>query len=251
MATAGKGVEKVRSRRLQIMLITAAAFLTGIFIMIAIRANNIPLLVVDPRNEELIRSISGLETDIAALEEDRRQIEAQIAAIHDEQAEGESYLGQLRQELEAVRQNASLTELQGPGLVITIDDNREGADKAKASSPETFLPENYIVHDKDLLYIVRDLAPWSEAVAINNVRLNDSSHIRCAGTVILVNYAILAPPYEISIIGHPETLQQALQASSRYRSLINKMMPVKAAPAEQLTLPGYSGTYAPAYSKLN
>ena len=240
----------MRARRLQILLITAAAFLTGIFIMIAIRANNIPLLKVDPRNEELIRSISGLEDEITALEEERRFIEEQIAAIHDEQAEGESYLGQLRLALEAVRLDASLTDMQGPGVIITIDDNKEGAEKAKSSSPETFSAENYIVHDKDLLYIVRALAPASEAIAINNVRLNDSSHIRCAGTVILVNYAILVPPYEIRVIGNPEVLLQALQNSSRYRSLTNKMMPVKAVPAEELIMPGYSGTYAPVYSKL-
>lgn len=240
----------MRARRLQIVLITVAAFLTGIFIMIAIRANNIPLLRVDPRNEELIRSISGLEAEITALEEERRFIEEQMAAIHDEQAEGESYLVHLRQVLEDVRQNAYLTEMQGPGLTITIDDNKEGADKAKSSSPETFSPENYIVHDKDLLYIVRALAPFSEAVTINNVRLNDSSHIRCAGTVILVNYAILAPPYEIRVLGDREALLQALQNSSRYKSLVNKMMPIKAVLTEELTLPGYSGTYAPVYSRL-
>jgi len=241
----------VRAKRLKILFVTFAAFLIGIFIMITIRANNIPLLRVDPRNEELIRSISSLEEEIANLEEERRLIDEQIAAIHDEQAEGESYLSQLRQIQEELRQNACQTELAGPGLIITIDDNKEGADKAKASSPETFLPEYYIVHDKDLLYIVRALAPFSEAIAINNVRLNDSSHIRCAGTVILVNYAILAPPYEIRVIGDQQALLQSLQTSSRYQSLINKMMPVKTVSAEKLTLPGYNGTYAPTYSKLD
>jgi uncharacterized protein YlxW (UPF0749 family) len=219
--------------------------------MIVIRANNIPLFKVDPRNEELIRSISSLEEGIAGLEEERRQVEAQIEAIHDERAEGESYLGQLRQQLEVARQNASLTEMKGPGLVITIDDNREGADKARSSSPETFLAENYIVHDKDLLYLMRALAPYAEAIAINNMRLNDSSHIRCAGTVILVNYSILAPPYEISVIGDQEALMLALQSASSYKSLIRKMMPVKTVLAEDLTLPGYNGTYAPTYSKLS
>jgi uncharacterized protein YlxW (UPF0749 family) len=240
----------VRARRLQIILITIAAFLTGIFVMIAVRANNIPLRTVDPRNEELIRSISGLEEEISALEEERRLLENQIAAIHDDQTEGENYLSQLRQVLEDVRQKACLTELKGPGLIITLDDNKEGADKARVSSPETFLPENYIVHDKNLLYIVRDLAPYAEAMAINNIRLNDSSHIRCAGTVILVNYAILAPPYEIRVIGDQDILLQALQASSHYKSLVSRMMPVKTTVADELTLPGYSGTYAPAYSRL-
>ena len=240
----------MRSRRLQILVITAAAFLIGISIMIAIRANNITVLKADPRSEELIRSITGLEEDITSLEEERRLVEEQIVAIHDEQTEGESYLGQLRQVLDSMRQNACLTELQGPGLIITIDDNKEGADKAKNSSPETFLAENYIVHDKDLLYIVRALAPYAEAVAINNIRLNDSSHIRCAGTVIMVNYSILAPPYEICALGNQETLLLALRISGRYQSLISKMMPIKTVLADDLTLPSFSGTYAPAYSRL-
>jgi uncharacterized protein YlxW (UPF0749 family) len=241
----------MRARRLQILFITAAAFLLGIFIMVAIRANNIPILKTDPRNEELIRSISGLEEGIATLEGERRLIEEQIASIHNEQAEGESYLGQLRQMLDYARQNASLSELKGPGIIITIDDNKDGADKAKSSSPETFLAENYIVHDKDLLYLVRALGPYAEAMAINNIRLNDNSHIRCAGTVILVNYAILAPPYEIYVLGNQEILLQALQASGKYKSLMGKMMPIKTVLADELTLPGYNGTYAPIYSKLN
>jgi len=241
----------LRTRRQKILLVTVAAFLIGIFIMVSIRANNIPILRADPRNEELIRSITALEEDIAALEEDRRMLEEQIAAIHDEQARGENNLGQLRQIQENLRLIACQTELKGPGLIITIDDNKEGAEKAKSSSPETFSPENYIVHDKDLLYIVRALAPYAEAMAINNVRLNDSSHIRCAGTVILINYAILAPPYDIKVLGDQDILQQALQAASSYRSLLYNMMPVKTVTAEELVLPGYSGTYAPVFSKLS
>ncbi|MCL1817024.1 MAG: DUF881 domain-containing protein [Clostridiales bacterium] len=238
-------------RRLQILSLTITAFLIGIFIMLTIRTNNIPIFKTDPRNEELIRSISRLNEGIADLEEDRRLIEEQIAAIHDEQAVGESYLGQLRQMLEYARQNACLTELVGSGIVITIDDNKEGADKAKSSNPDTFFPENYIVHDKDLLYLVRAVAPYAEAIAINNVRLNDNSHIRCAGTVILVNYSILVPPYEINVLGNPDTLLLAVQASGKYQSLQSKMIPLKAVAVESLTLPGYSGTYAPLYSKLN
>lgn len=240
----------MRARRLQILFLSAVAFVIGIFIVITVRANNIPVLKPDPRNQELIRSISSLQSDIAALEDERNSIDQQLTDIHANQAEGESNLGLERQALDTVRQDADLTELQGPGVIVSIDDNKEGADKAKAGSPETFFPENYIVHDKDLLYIVRALAPYAEAMAVNNVRLNDSSQIRCVGTVIMVNYAILAPPYEIRALGNPDNLMQALQASSRYQSLLNKMMPIKASTTDDMTLPAYSGTYAPSFSKL-
>ncbi|MCL2496045.1 MAG: DUF881 domain-containing protein [Clostridiales bacterium] len=239
----------MKNKKTQLIFLTVVSFAVGIFIMAAIRSANMPVRQINPRNEELIRAILALETEIADLEDQRRMINENITAIHEEQTEGESQLSLLSQSLESLRQSAALTELQGPGLIITIDDNKEGADKARFSSPENFFPENYIVHDKDLLYIVRAVSPDSEAIAINNVRLNNNSHIRCAGTVILVNYAILAPPYEIRIIGDPEKLLQSLHSSSRYQSLLSKMMPIKTAVMEEITLPGYSGGYVLNYSK--
>jgi len=239
----------MKNTKMQILFLTVAFFVVGIFIMAAIRTANMPVRQINTRNEVLISDILDLEAEIADLEEYRRLTNEKITAIHEEQIQGESQLSLLSQSLENLRQSAALTELQGPGLIITIDDNKEGAEKARFASLENYFPENYIVHDKDLLYLVRAVAPDSEAIAINNVRLNNNSHIRCAGTVILVNYAIMAPPYEIRIIGDPEKLLQNLQNSSRYRYLQSKMMPIKAVMAEELTLPGYSGGYVLNYSK--
>lgn len=239
----------MKNKRAQLLFLTMASFLAGVFLITAVRSNNIPTRQIDPRNEELIHAIAALEDEIAALEEERHLLNEQITDIHENQTEGESYLSLLSQSLESLNQSACLTKLQGPGIIITIDDNKEGAAKARASSPETYHAEDYIIHDKDLLYIVRALAPASEAVSINQVRLNDNAHIRCVGTVILVNYARLAPPYEISVIGDPEALTQALTSSSRYRSLLGRMMPIKIAASESITLPGYNGAYAPNFSK--
>ena len=45
-----------------------------------------------------------------------------------------------------------LTPLEGPGIKVTLDDNPKGAEAAKTSDVLTYNPENYIIHDKNVLY---------------------------------------------------------------------------------------------------
>lgn len=96
-----------------------------------------------------------------------------------------------------------------PWDYITLDDNTVGAEFAQKNNPTTYVASNYIVHDKDLLYLIRSLASATEACSVNDVRITDSSSIRCAGTIILINSTRLAPPYEIKIIGDPDELEAA------------------------------------------
>ena len=72
-------------------------------------------------------------------------------------------------------------------------------------------PNYGIVHDYDILTLVNELrASGAEAIAVNGERLTAVSEIRCAGTLILVNWVRIAPPYEIKAIGDPEMLASGL-----------------------------------------
>ncbi len=240
----------MKSRKSQLLFLTCLAFVAGIFLMITINGNAATINQPDPRNEELIRSINTLEAEIAQMETEAVLINQQISDIHSEQSEGQTRLSYLGDELATAQINACLTKLQGPGIILTVDDNKTGAEKAKLNNPDNYNPEQFIVHDKDLLYMVHAIAPYSEAIAINGIRLHDTYNIRCVGTVILVNSARLAPPYTISAIGDAELLKAALQQSSRYQTLYTNGLPLKITEEDNLIINNYTGSYTYNYSKI-
>lgn len=86
---------------------------------------------------------------------------------------------------------SAITEVSGPGVVVTIDD----APDAEPGSLNRVL-------DRDIQSIVNEL--WragAVGIAVNDQRLTQATAIRGAGEAILVNYHPLNRPYAISAVG--------------------------------------------------
>lgn len=234
-----------------ILGLTIVALVTGFLLMAAFRYYNINVSrAAEPRNQHLISYIQNLEEEIGQLEEEVLDIRGQIKEIQRAQTEGETMLVGMNKNLEVLKDYAGLTEAKGSGIILTIDDNHVGAELAKKNSPETYYPENYIVHSTDILYLIKSASGQAEGVSVNNQRVVDTSNIRCVGTVVLVNSARLAPPYEIRMIGDPAALETAITESYHYSVLKAKEMPLKIEQAEEQVLPAYLGSYDTHYSQL-
>ncbi|MCR5175405.1 MAG: DUF881 domain-containing protein [Anaerovibrio sp.] len=99
---------------------------------------------------------------------------------------------------------SGMSALEGPGIILTIDDSGKIAKKEND-------PNLYLVHDEDILKVVNELrAAGAEAISINGQRLTANSEIRCAGPTISVNNVRSAPPFEIRAIGEKENLMNAI-----------------------------------------
>lgn len=86
---------------------------------------------------------------------------------------------------------AGLTKLNGPGIIIELDDSKREQ-----------ITEDSIVHAADLRDIVNLL--WSsgaEAISINNQRVVANTAIDCIVNTILVNNTRLTTPFRIEAIG--------------------------------------------------
>lgn len=119
----------------------------------------------------------------------------------------------LKQDLTVALKNAGLTDVRGPGLVITMNDSL-------ADLGATDL-NYYLVHDEDLLNVVNELkASGAEAISINDQRVVAMSEIRCAGTTILVNGQRLAPPYVIKAIGDSAMLESGVTLRGGYVDIL-------------------------------
>ncbi|MBE3581411.1 MAG: DUF881 domain-containing protein [Thermoanaerobacteraceae bacterium] len=192
---------------------------------------------------------TGLVDIIKALDDENTALQNQIGSLRQELEETREqhtrYQGQLREiqdQIDELKVLAGLVPLGGPGIVVTLDDNNAGAQLAKTGSPATYNPEDYIIHDRHILYLVNELkAAGAEGIAINGERLITGSHIRCVGTVILVNSTRLAPPYEIQAVGNPDRLEAAALRAPEFVDLKNRDFPVKVVKVEHLVLPAYKG----------
>ena len=109
---------------------------------------------------------------------------------------GDQAAAQVQAEITALAPRAGAVAVEGPGVVIVVDD-----------SPDVREDRLNEVLDGDLQLLTNGL--WrsgAEAIAINGHRITSVSAIRSAGDAITVNYRSLTRPYTITAIGDPATL---------------------------------------------
>ncbi len=101
--------------------------------------------------------------------------------------------------------------VQGPGLVIHLEDSDDG-DTDDGTDPRAGESSTEgRVTDRDLQTVVNEVwAAGAEAVAINGQRLTSLSAIRSAGQAILVDFRPLSPPYDLVAVGDSDAMQSRI-----------------------------------------
>lgn len=189
----------------------------------------------------IIEMIEDLEVKIASVEEEIDILRDELAKYQKNDGNDIGTLKSLQDSLQRQRSLTSLTSESGTGLIITLDDNVQGA-AAASTDFASFKPEDYIIHDKTLLYLLNELkAAGATAISINNQRIISSSDIRCVGTVILVNTIPMAPPYQVKALGNPEDIKEALLLGDEIPYLRARSFPVKFEIAD-VEIPGYKSS---------
>lgn len=150
-----------------------------------------------------------------------------------------SNLKGIQSALEDAKIVAGTVPVVGPGVIVTLVDSPK-RDLAE-TRPEII--ERYIVHDYDIRGIVNELfSAGAEAVSVNGQRIVANSSIRCVGPVILINTERIAPPYNISAIGKPHELEEALQMSGGVAEELFLLDMAKMKRQEQVYIPAYDGS---------
>ena len=190
-------------------------------------------------NVNLQRS-GELALKINSLQEERAGLRKQIATMKEEGS-----LEGIKEENRVLSLRASLVDVEGPGVVLTITDS-----KTPVKDGEN--PNLYLIHDEDMLRIVNELrVAGAEAISINDQRLIGTSEIRCSGPTITVNGKIFAPPFIIKAIGDTKTLHSSLtMRGGVVESLKYWGIEVKIQDEAHITVPAYDGTMKQNYIKV-
>ena len=93
-----------------------------------------------------------------------------------------------------------MTEVVGPGVIVTLSDSKKDANTS-------LNPSDLVVHDAYVLSVINDLKnAGAEAISINEQRIIPTSGIVCGGNIIEINGEKVGAPFIIKAIGLPEQL---------------------------------------------
>ena len=121
--------------------------------------------------------------------------------------------------LAAAEQGAAAVPVRGPGLLVTLADAAPDADSDPVGGATEPDPAS-LVRDSDLQLVVNALwAAGAEAISIDGQRLGPTSAIRFAGEAVLVDFNPVTNPYEVRVIGDPDTLSNTFIHDPRVTGL--------------------------------
>lgn len=183
---------------------------------------------------EFIKTQQELKTvrdSLAELREENTKLQNAVA----DQTKSTKVLNEALQEQKAY---AGLTEVEGPGIMITLKDSEKEA-------PAGFSASEVAIHDIDVLKVVNEL--WNagaEAVSVNNLRIGPRTNFRCVGSVILVDRVQIASPVVIRAIGDAKTLVGAMNLPLSVLAELRQFDPAMATVQEvdRMRLPAFSGS---------
>lgn len=214
--------------------ITLICVLLGVILTAQIRTqaslrNDIPT----KRIEEMASLLKQAESERDAL---RAQVNKLTAQLDEVMSEENSVTAGMQEELKRARLIAGLTAVEGPGLVVTLNDSTRVAQPGQD-------PNLFLIHDEDLLKLVNELkAAGAEAITVNGQRIVALSEIRCAGPTISVNNTRIAPPYVVEAIGDPDGLESAIKMRGGILETVQFWgIQVQIEKRDKLTLPAYVG----------
>lgn len=137
-----------------------------------------------------------------------------------------------------------LTEVTGPGVIITLSDSKKDASTVLNAS-------SLLVHDVDVLSVINELKnAGAEAISINDQRLVPTSGIICGGNIIDINGEKVGAPFVIKAIGLPEQLSGLSRPGGYLQRLKEDSVGVELKKYNNITIPKYTGVISYKYSQV-
>lgn len=183
--------------------------------------------------------VEDLSERLLATEAERDKLQAELKTLQESKDTQDTNSTD-----ENLRMRGGFTDVVGPGIVVTLDDS-------KSTSKAGENPNLYIIHDDDLLRVINELrAAGAEAISINGQRLIGTSEIRCAGPTLSVNNVRSAPPFRISAIGDPDSLEKAIKMRGGVEDTLKVWgIQIEVAKKDKVQIPAYKGVASFQYAK--
>lgn len=169
--------------------------------------------------------------------------EAELEKVRQESTQNNEDLEAKEQEIQQGNKMVGLTEVTGPGVIITLSDSTKDTSSVLNVS-------DLLVHDGDVLSVINELKnAGAEAISINDQRLVPTSSIVCGGNIIEINGEKVGAPFEIKAIGLPEQLAALSRPGGYLEILKTATVGVELKKSNNITIPKYTGVITYEYAK--
>ena len=174
---------------------------------------------------------------------DVERAEADLEKERQNSIQNNSALQEKEEQIQQGNKIIGLAEVKGPGIKITLKDNKKDIKNA-------LNPSDLVVHDEDILSVINELKnAGAEAISINGQRIVPTTGIICGGNIIDKKKKKVGVPFVIEAIGLPEQLA-ALERPYGYLDILKGYgIEVKLERSNNITIPKYSGTLTYNYVK--
>ena len=225
----------------------AALLILGFLIAAQARAEAPRVRYTTQERAPLVETVLALQAQQESLKDRILALRGQMQAVEESAVGSDALVRELNDALLGARVAAGLVALEGPGLVLQLEDSAVPVPPGGALA-------DYRVTAHDVRSVVDEL--WlagAEAVAVNGERLVPSTSILDIGGTVLVNSAYLAPPYQVAVIG-PADLYDVLVESPGFVELIRARaepfgIRISFAQPESVTVPAYAGSATLRYAR--
>lgn len=189
------------------------------------------------RNSDLIDEVFRLQEKNNKLYEQLEDSEGRLEKIRTQAASGSEEDTESEAELKENNLLLGLSEMNGEGIIITLDDNRNiQGDELNVSQ--------YLVHEEDLLQVVNELFnAGAEAISINGHRVVNSTAILCDGNIIRVNGKVITVPITIKAISSKAIYNTLIRPRGYLQLMADEGVDVKIERSDKITIPKYDGVY--------
>lgn len=233
-------MKKLKKGQLEITLVCIV-----IGIMIVMQYKSVAQLggsVSNTRAQELVGQVSQLQKEKESLTSKASELENKVNEYENQAAQDNRIVENLRKSTQEAKVLAGQTDVQGPGIIITLD-------HAPLEGEEYFDP--FLIYPEYLLLLLNELnSTGAEAIAINNQRIVSTSEVRLAGNHIVINGQKFSSPFTFQIIGDAQTLESAIQLRGGIVELLNSVyIEVNIKREDNIIIPKYEGVINYEYAK--
>lgn len=144
-------------------------------------------------------------------------------------------LEQVKKQIKDANKLIGLTEVTGPGVIITLEDS-------KIDASTVLDPSLLVVHDLDILAVINELKnAGAEAISVNEQRIVPTSAVQCGGNIITVNGEKIGSPFIIKAIGLPENLANLNRTGGYLECMRDAKVTAELKKSNNITIPKYAG----------
>ena len=234
----GTSKENMRKTSLVASRCFVAALFVSFGILISAQWRSLPDRITNPiaPYASLKETKEGLYTEQSNLKSEIKSLQNSIS-LAQKSSENITLSKSDIANLEERKSKAGLTKLNGPGIIIKLNDSN-----SSSTSDES------IVHAADLRDIINLLwGSGAEAISLNNQRIVENTAIDCIVNTVLVNNTKLSTPFQIEAIGNQKSMYDQINNQSLLSDIYRRKNDFKlifdVSSNNDITVPAFDGSF--------